>query len=195
MLWASEVEQILRNLSAAVASRFGLPDEGRALARCAPRPSVSTQRDQTASGGLPPGPARSDALICDICVFFILLHNLQQLGGFGLARAPGPRPGLRCSGSSALQDLGQAREMPGGKLSRPGPQRQCQRAHHSVAGKPRLAALFPGRVQHDRGRNTEEPAPARGLLRSFSSFRVPSATCHAYDILPCGEGYLAAMPN
>ena len=29
-----EVEQILRNLSTALASRFGLPDEGRALARC-----------------------------------------------------------------------------------------------------------------------------------------------------------------
>ena len=29
----SEAEQILRNLSS-VASRFGLPDEGRALARC-----------------------------------------------------------------------------------------------------------------------------------------------------------------
>ncbi|CAJ1338953.1 unnamed protein product [Effrenium voratum] len=31
----AEVEQMLRNLSAALASRFGLPDEGRALARCA----------------------------------------------------------------------------------------------------------------------------------------------------------------
>eukprot|EP00434_Breviolum_minutum_P004954 symbB.v1.2.004370.t1/scaffold240.1/size264318/26 len=31
----AEVEQMLRNLSSAVASRFGLPDEGRALARCA----------------------------------------------------------------------------------------------------------------------------------------------------------------
>ena len=29
-----KVEQILRNLSTAVASKFGLPDEGRALARC-----------------------------------------------------------------------------------------------------------------------------------------------------------------
>ena len=37
--WAAfdgeQVEQMLRNLSAALASRFGLPDEGRALARCA----------------------------------------------------------------------------------------------------------------------------------------------------------------
>lgn len=31
----AEVEQMLRNLSSAVASRFGLPNEGRALARCA----------------------------------------------------------------------------------------------------------------------------------------------------------------
>ncbi|CAE6924315.1 RIOK1 [Symbiodinium natans] len=35
MVEIAEVEQILRNLSTAVASRFGLPDEGRALARCA----------------------------------------------------------------------------------------------------------------------------------------------------------------
>ncbi|CAE7509656.1 relA [Symbiodinium microadriaticum] len=48
MVEIAEVEQILRNLSAAVASRFGLPDEGRALARCASR----TQRRAAASARL-----------------------------------------------------------------------------------------------------------------------------------------------
>ena len=64
-------------------------------------------------------------------------------------------------------------------LPRPGPQRQRQRADHSIAGKPRLAALFPGRVQHDRGRNTaEELTPARAYFAfMFLSPTMPKISC------------------